>query len=163
MYKLARHIFVLLLLTAISYKASAQLTPVFRRPPNFEQRAIQRQSRIEQVREAYLSRRLSLSGWESTRFWPLYRQYQDALTAIRDQRRINDSKSQPNGQQQIENDLKYQSDLLNVRKHYTTEFLKVLPPQKVSEMIKAEKEFQDELIKQLNERKQAANPSAPTN
>lgn|SRR5579871_6365426 len=161
MYKLARHIFVLLLLTAISYTGSAQLRPVIR-GPYYQRRAIQRQSRIEQVRESYLGRRLALSTWESERFWPLYRQYQDALTAIRDQRRLN-LKAQPDGQQQIENDLKYQTDLLNVRKYYTAEFLKILPPQKVSEMIKAEKEFQDELIKQLKERQITTSQPPPTN
>jgi hypothetical protein len=50
-----------------------------------------------------------------------------------------------------------------VRKYYTTEFLKILPPEKVSEMTKAEKEFHDELIKQLRERESATNPPPPTN
>ncbi|MBS1529376.1 MAG: hypothetical protein JSU01_03635 [Bacteroidetes bacterium] len=163
MYKLARYIFVLFLLTAIAYKSSAQLRPIFRRPPGFEQRAIQRQSRIEQVRESYLSRRLALTPAESVRFWPLYRQYQDALTAIRNKIRINNSSRQPNGEQQIENNLQYQTDLLNVRKYYTNEFLKIMPPEKVSEMTKAEREFEDELIKQLKERQQAAKLPPPTN
>ena len=151
-----------ILLTAIAYHSSAQIRPIFRRP-GFEQRAIQRQSRIEQVRESYLSRRLALSPGQSARFWPLYRQYQDALTAIRDKIRINNSKQQPDGAQQIQNNLQYQTDLLNVRKYYTTEFLKILPPEKVSEMTKAEREFEDELIRQLNERKQATNAPPPTN
>jgi len=163
MYKLARYIFVLFLLTAIAYKSTAQVRPIFRRPPNFQQRAIARQSRIEQVREIYLGRRLSLTASESARFWPVYRKYQDALTAIRDRRRQNSSKTVPDGQQQIENDLNYQAELLNVRKYYTSEFLKILPAEKVSEMIKAEREFQDELIKQLRERQAATNPPPPNN
>jgi len=163
MYKSARHLFTLLLLLTIGYTGTGQVRPIFRRPPNFEQRAIARQSRIEQVREIYLGRRLSLTASESARFWPVYRKYQDALTAIRDRRRQNSSKTQPDGQQQIENDLNYQTDLLNVRKYYTAEFLKILPPDKVSEMIKAEREFQDELIKQLRERQAATNPTPPTN
>jgi hypothetical protein len=163
MYKSARHLFTLLLLLTIGYTGTGQVRPIFRRPPNFEQRAIARQSRIEQVREIYLGRRLSLTASESARFWPVYRKYQDALTAIRDRRRQNSSKTQPDGQQLIENDLNYQTDLLNVRKYYTAEFLKILPPDKVSEMIKAEREFQDELIKQLRERQAATNPTPPTN
>jgi len=150
---------VIFLLSATAYTSSAQL-----RGPFNQQRLSRRQSKIEQVREAYLSRRLALTPFEAEHFWPVYRKYQDALTAIRDQRRINNSKQQPDGQQQIENDLKYQSDLLNVRKFYTTEFLKILPPPKVSEMIKAEKDFQDELIKQLRERQAAAGTiPAPAN
>lgn len=160
MYKLAKYIFVLFLLTAIAYKSTAQVRPIFRRPPNFEQRTIRRQNRIEQVRETYLARRLALTPAESARFWPLYRHYQDALTAIRDKIKLN--QQVPDGAQQIQNNLQYQTDLLNVRKYYTAEFLKILPPEKVSEMTKAEKEFQDELIKQLRERSQAVNPPAPT-
>ena len=51
--------FTLLLLLAISYTGLAQLRPIFRRPPNFEQRVIRRQNRIEQVREIYIGRRLN--------------------------------------------------------------------------------------------------------
>jgi hypothetical protein len=164
MYKSARHLFILLLLSTIGYTCMGQVRPIFRRPPNFEQRAIRRQSRVEQVRETYLARRLALTRAESERFWPVYRKYQDALTAIRDRIRINNSSQQPNGQEQIENNLQYQTDLLNVRKYYTAEFLKILPPEKVSEMTKAEKEFQDELIKQLRERSQeTTNPPPPAN
>ncbi|HEX3385001.1 MAG TPA: hypothetical protein VHS53_07435 [Mucilaginibacter sp.] len=162
MYKLARYIFSLILLLAITYKGYTQVRPIVR-GPFYQQRTIRRQSKIEQVREAYLARRLALTPYESARFWPVYRQYQDALTSIRDKIRLNNSGQQPDGQQQIENNLQYQTDLLNVRKYYTTEFLRILPPQKVSEMNKAEREFQDELIKQLNERKQAVNPPPPTN
>jgi hypothetical protein len=165
MYKPARYLFILLFLLAIGYTSSAQVRPIFRRPPNIEPRAIRRQNRVEQVRENYLARRLSLTPAESERFWPVYRKYQDALTAIRDRIRINSSTQVPDGQQQIENNLTYQTELLNVRKYYTNEFLKILPPEKVSEMIKAEREFQDELIKQLRERSQPANPptTPPTN
>jgi hypothetical protein len=163
MYKLARHLLTLLLLLTTCYTGMGQIRPIFRHPPNFEQRAIRRQSRIEQVRETYLGRRLNLSTSESARFWPVYRKYQDALTAITDRIKINNSKQQPDGAQQIENNLRYQTDLLNVRKYYTTEFLKILPPEKVSEMTKAEKEFHDELIKQLRERESATNPPPPTN
>jgi hypothetical protein len=161
MYKLARYICVLLLLTAIAHKSSAQ-RPIIR-GPFYQQRMMRRQSRIEQVRENYLARRLALTPAESARFWPLYRQYQDALTAIRDKIRLNNSRQVPDGAQQIENNLQYQTDLLNVRKYYTTEFLKILPPEKVSEMTKAEKEFQDELIRQLKERQAINNPPPPTN
>ena len=163
MYKSARHLFTLLLLLTIGYTGTGQVRPIFRRPPNFEQRAIARRSRIEQVREINLGRRLSLTASESARFWPVYRKYQDALTAIRDRRRQNSSKTHPDGQQLIAPALHSPPALLPVRKYYTAEFLKILPPDKVSEMIKAEREFQDELIKQLRERQAATNPTPPTN
>jgi len=86
MYKLARHIFMLSLMLGFGYTSFGQLhpvRPVFRRPENFEDRVIRRQNRIEQVREVYIGRRLKLTPEEAGRFWPIYRQYQDALTVVK--------------------------------------------------------------------------------
>ncbi|HAL82887.1 MAG TPA: hypothetical protein DCO83_12145 [Mucilaginibacter sp.] len=66
--------------------------------------------------------------------------------------RENNSKTSPNGTRQIDNELKYETELVNIRKHYNDEFLKILPPQKVSELYKSEREFNDEVLKQLSER-----------
>ena len=37
-------------------------------------------------------------------------------------------------------------------KHYLDEFLRILPPEKISQLYKAEKEFNDEMLRQLSER-----------
>lgn len=129
---------------------------MFRRPPSFQQRVITRQqngvSKIEGVRERYISQRLNLTADESQKFWPIYRRYQDALKEIRRKKRLNNSNAQANGTEQIQRELYYESELVNIRKYYTDEFLKILPPDKISEMFKSEREFTDELIKQLSER-----------
>jgi hypothetical protein len=167
MYKLARHIFTLLLVLGFGYTSFGQLRPVhpiFRRPPNFEERVIRRQNKIEQVREVYIGRRLKLTADESTKFWPIYRQYQDALTVVRQDQTKNLKTTQPEGAEQVQRELKDEGEIVKIREHYTTEFLKILPPEKVSELLKAEREFRDELIKQLRERRQApvATTAAPT-
>lgn len=108
--------------------------------------------KIEVVRENFMSRQLNLTPEQSEKFWPLYRRYQDALAAIRKAKRINNSSAQPNGTDQINRELYYETELVNVRKYYNEEFLKILPPEKVSELYKSEREFTDELIKQLQER-----------
>ncbi|MFI5161591.1 MAG: hypothetical protein ACHQHN_09960 [Sphingobacteriales bacterium] len=164
MYKLARHIFTLLLVLGFSYTSFGQLRPVrpgFRRPPNFEQRVIRRQNKIEQVREVYIGRRLKMTSDEATRFWPVYRQYQDALTVVRQEQTRNISKNQPDGAEQVQNELRYEAEIVKIRQHYTDEFLKILPSPKVSELLKAEKEFRDELIRQLRERSQPVTTAAP--
>jgi hypothetical protein len=157
MYKLAKHIFIIFLLLGFGSDTFGQVArPVFRRPPNFQQRVITRQqngvSKIEGVRERYISQRLNLTTDESQKFWPIYRRYQDALKEIRRKKRLNNSNAQANGTEQIQRELYYESELVNIRKYYTDEFLKILPPDKVSEMFKSEREFTDELIKQLSER-----------
>lgn len=157
MFKLARHILILLFLLIIGCTAFGQVRPrvIFRRPPNYEQRVIRQQnsiSKIEAVRENYIGQRLNLTVDQSQRFWPTYRRYQDALKEVRRLKRLNNSKEQANGAEQIRKELYYESELVNIRKFYTDEFLKILPPDKVSEIFKSEREFTDELIKQLAER-----------
>jgi hypothetical protein len=157
MYKLAKHIFILFLLMGAGYHTFGQVGhPIIRRPPNFQQRVIRRQqtgvSKVEEVRESYISQRLNLSTDESVKFWPIYRRYQDALKEVRRKKRLNNSSAQANGTEQIQKELFYESELVNIRKYYTDEFLKILSPDKVSEMFKSEREFTDELIKQLRER-----------
>lgn len=156
MYKLAKHIFIIFLLLGVGSKTFGQvLRPVFRRPPNFQQRVIKQQNgvrKIEAVRENYVGQKLSLTPDQSVKFWPLYRRYQDALTEVRKLKRQNNSNTQANGTEQINKELYYEGELVNIRKFYTDEFLKILPPDKVSEIFKSEREFTDELIKQLHER-----------
>jgi hypothetical protein len=160
MYKLAKHIFIIFLLLGIGARTFGQTQkPNYHRPPNFQERVIRRPNeigKIEQVRESYISQRLNLTSDESQKFWPIFRRYQDALKEVRRKRRLNNSSSQANGTDQINRELFYESELVNIRKYYTDEFLKILPPEKVSEMFKSEREFTDELIKQLSERSEQA-------
>jgi hypothetical protein len=160
MHKLARHIFTLFLLVVgfSSFGQIRPLRPVSRQPPGVQQRIIRQTqiNRVEAVKEKYIGQRLKLTSDESDKFWPIYRRYRDAIAAVRQKKRLNNSKDQPDGEQQIKNELYYEGELVNIRKFYTDEFLKVMPADKVSEMFKAEREFTDELIKQLNERKQAS-------
>ncbi|MGZ3813495.1 MAG: hypothetical protein ACXVJP_21310 [Mucilaginibacter sp.] len=153
---MAKYIFIVFLLMGIGSKTLGQVPrPIFRRPPNFQQRVIRQPNgvrKIEAVRENYMSKRLNLSAEQSVKFWPLYRRYQDALTEVRKLKRQNNSNTQANGTEQINKELFYEKELVNIRTYYTDEFLKILPPDKVSEIFKSEREFTDELIKQLRER-----------
>jgi hypothetical protein len=108
--------------------------------------------KIEQVKENYIGQRLNLTNEESKAFWPLYRQYVQDQTAVRILKRQNNSNNTPNGTEQIDKDLQYETELLNIRKHYKDEFLKILPPEKVSQLYKSEREFNDEVLRQLSER-----------
>ncbi|HTE00024.1 MAG TPA: hypothetical protein VK668_12100 [Mucilaginibacter sp.] len=154
MYKLARHFFILSFLLIAGYTALGQVRP-FRQPPNYQQRVIRKQngiSKIDAVQETYIAKRLNLSADQSVKFWPLYRRYRDAIKEVRRKKRINNSSAQADGTDQIQKELFYEGELVNIRKYYTDEFLKMLPPDKVSQIFKSEREFTDELIKQLRER-----------
>jgi hypothetical protein len=108
--------------------------------------------KIELVKENYIGQRLNLNKDESKAFWPLYRQYVQDQTAVRILRRQNMSGNTPNGTEMVDRDLQYDTELLNIRKHYRDEFLKILSPEKVSELYKSEHDFNDEVVRQLGER-----------
>ena len=110
-------------------------------------------STVAQIYTQILS---DLTDAEATKFWPLYSQYQQELTAVRILKRLNNSTSSTNGTEQIDKEIYYESQLVGIRKRYRDSFSKILPPEKVSILYKSEQEFNDELIKQLSERSERA-------
>jgi hypothetical protein len=177
MSKLIKPIFCILFILAFSYKGFGQqrhvqsarpLAPRYGPPPGPPQGRVPVQvqrnypinrqpwqgpgAKIEVVKEGYIGIRLRLTPDEARAFWPLYREYIHLQTAVRIAKRLNNSKDSPDGIQQTDKELEYETDLVNIRKHYRDEFLRILPPQKVSELYKSEREFNDEVLRQLSER-----------
>lgn len=106
---------------------------------------------IEAVKAEYLTRRLDLSPEEAQRFWPVYRNYQRDMFKIIQERRKARQEQKKSGEQVDE--LEFEEDLLEVKKKYRKEFSEVLPPQKVNLLYQAEKDFKEELLKQLKDRR----------
>ncbi|MDB5117806.1 MAG: hypothetical protein JWQ79_3298 [Mucilaginibacter sp.] len=182
MNKLTKHIFVILILCT-SYTGFAQvmierMPPArqrfYSRPPNFDNRVYRQPNynnnnrgyrmqnpgmrKIQVAKQNFLSRQLALTPEQGERFWPLYTQYQNELFEVRRLKRLNNSTAQANGTEQIRKDLDYEAQLYNIKRHYTDEFLKVLPPEKVSQLDKSERAFNDELIRQVHEQKSSTAP-----
>lgn len=156
MNKLIKSVLCLILMMGTAGIAFAQvrLRPVVREPLNRMNVANRPNpgKKIEVVKENYIGRRLNLSETESKAFWPVYRQYVQDLTTVRILKRQNNSSASPDGTEQIDKELKYDTEILNIRKHYKEEFLKILPPEKVSELYKSERQFNDEAVRILSER-----------
>lgn len=108
--------------------------------------------KIELVKEGFMNQRLNLTEEQSRTFWPLYRQYEQELMTVRYNKRLNNSSASENGTEQIEKDFAYEQQLVTIKKRYKDEFLRILPPEKVSEIYKSERAFNDEVLKQLSER-----------
>jgi len=108
--------------------------------------------KMEVVKENYIGARLRLTPDEAKAFWPMYRQYVQDQTAVRILKRQNNSTASPDGTGQIDRELQYETELVNIRKHYRDEFLKILPREKVSELYKSESDFNAEAIRILGER-----------
>jgi hypothetical protein len=97
--------------------------------------------KLEAVKIGYLTRRLDLSPEEAQRFWPIYNQYSDEMLRARQDARLNNTP-----------EITLEENLLNIRKKYNAEFNKALPPDKVNNFYRAEKEFGNFVQKEMERR-----------
>lgn len=145
---------MILLLLSISFNSFAQGG----RPPaykgNGQANKMRRPNvakRFEAIKKGYISQQLSLTADQSARFWPMYDQYQNELEDVAKLRRANNTATQPNGTDQFDRELSYQQKITGIQKHYYEEFLKILPPDKASQVFKSERDFKFELLRRLKE------------
>lgn len=108
---------------------------------------------IESVKIAYITRRLELSPEEARRFWPVYNNYQKEINEVLRQKRAARLNNDKNADDRLAGELNFEESLLNIRKKYQKEFTKVIPSEKVLLLYQAEREFREQLIRQLRERR----------
>jgi len=58
----------------------------------------------------------------------------------------------------VNKELMYENEIVQIKIKFNNAFLKVLSPDKVSELYKSEREFNDELVRQLSERNNRPGP-----
>ncbi|MXV17966.1 hypothetical protein [Hufsiella ginkgonis] len=120
----------------------------------FAQRPLQNaRKNVEAAHIGWITRQLDLTAEEATAFWPVYNSYQKELEALNRQKRqerLNGKKESAAGP---DDELEFDTQILDLKKRYRKEFARVLPEQKVSLFFKAEREFREQLIKQLRNRK----------
>jgi hypothetical protein len=155
MSNLFRYIFFLLIASSTCYHLQAQVR-VFRQPPprRFERLENENaQRRIEMVKINFIRNKLNLPPEQANKFFPVYQEYQQELFNIRKLKRQNNLNGAADGTDQINKELFYENEIVQVRIKFSNDFLKILSPGQVSELYKAEREFNDELVRQLGERK----------
>lgn len=113
--------------------------------------AQQSSSQIESVKAAFITQKLDLSSEEAQRFWPVYNAYQHDLKKLVTQKQKERQELRKTGV--AIDELKFDSEVLELKKRYKAEFSKILPKQKVALLYQAEREFRQELIEQLHKRK----------
>ena len=121
--------------------------------PLSAQEKSQRSQQIESVKVAFITQKLSLNTTEAEKFWPVYNNYQQELRIVYKQRREAREKQKANSTDKMDNELDFETRLLNIRKKYKDEFSKVLPSDKVLAFFDAEREFREQMIKELKDRR----------
>ena len=95
-----------------------------------------KQQDIEALKVAFLSKELDLTPDEAQKFWPVYNQYAKELNVT-----VKDN----------DNVLDRDEKVLNLRKRYKEQFIKVLGPQRMNRMFGAEGKFRGLLIRSLKQ------------
>lgn len=132
---------LLLILLTISFCLSAEIT--------LAQNT--KREKIESLKIAFITKKLDLSPEDSQIFWPVYNQYQKEIGDLILLRRAARKDSDPDA---IDEDLDIEGKIVDVRKKYRKEFARVLSPEKINQFYQAEREFREELIKQLKSRRE---------
>lgn len=108
---------------------------------------------IQAIKAAYISKKVSLTAEQAQAFWPVYNDYQKEVGQLIRKRRENFKNKSGDANEKLDDDLDFEARILDLRKKYKTEFSKILPPDKIYILYRAEREWKEYLIQQLNDRR----------
>lgn len=120
-----------------------------------------RKDKIEAMKIGFITQRLNLTPEEAQKFWPVYNRFNDEMERVRKGNRAKlmeeagdmDNMSDAEAEKALNDMIASRAAELEIIKKYTTEFKKVLPPQKVVKLFVAEQAFKRELLKKLKEQR----------
>jgi len=116
-------------------------------------------ARIHAAKMAYITDRLHLTSDQSYRFIPLYNDYEREIQETRQYyfkkyRNSNnmDQATDAASLQYIDDNLDYQQQVIEIKRKYNDRFLKIISPQQLADLYKAEREFKQLLLQRLKQR-----------
>jgi Spy/CpxP family protein refolding chaperone len=120
-----------------------------------------KREQIEAMRIAFITQKVDLTREEAQKFWPVYNEYRDALSKMRQERHDSyknykasfETLSDKEYTEYVDNLIIFRQRELDLMKKYHAEFKAVLPIKKVALLYRAEDEFKKNLLKEAHERK----------
>lgn len=108
----------------------------------------QKFERIHAIKVAYITDKVQLTSEQAAEFWPVYNRFEDELFSTRRKyiKNVDDIET-------AKDDLELQQEMLDIRKKYQREFLKIISEQQLNELYIAEREFKKMLLQQLKARR----------
>src|ERR1700712_4301999 len=135
MSKLLKYISVLLFILCVGYKSYSQVAyparPYRVGPGRRFNNGMNAERRVGSIKVNYIRNRLNLPPDQAQRFFPLYEEYQQELFNLRKLKKQNAQNA--DGADQVNKELFYDDQILKLKMKFNNAFLKVLPPDKVSE------------------------------
>lgn len=113
----------------------------------------QKNQQVEAVKIAFITQKLDLNSSEAEKFWPVYNRYQGEMREVFKLRRAAKNKKDADADDKLTGELDFESRLLDIRKKYKQEFSKVISSEKVSQFYAAEREFREQMIRELKDRR----------
>jgi hypothetical protein len=104
---------------------------------------------IETMKIGYITTQLQLTPQEAEKFWPIYRQYSAEVRQAYANYRAD------------HNEIGLEEALLNIKKKYSVEFVKAIPPPKINDLWGVEKRFNDILRREQIRRQQQGRRFGP--
>lgn len=113
--------------------------------------------RVEELRVAFITKKVELTETESEKFWPVYNEYNDKVKAIRKNLRMSFRKrTEPLSDQDAEDlyqlDLKSKQAELDVHKLYSEKIKAIIGAKKIVRLRVAEEEFKREMINSIKDK-----------
>ena len=115
-------------------------------------------AKIEQMKIAFITKRLNLSTEEAQKFWPVYNQYeaekkqirQSTIGTVKELKEDGDF-TNTEAEQAIAKYIEFKAKDLDLMKKYVIEFRKIIPATKVAKLVTAEEHFKKMLAKQAQQ------------
>lgn len=114
------------------------------------------QERVESMRIAFITKQLDLSPDEAQNFWPIYNQFRKEQKALRSnypKTKNPSALSDAEAEDSILASFEREEKEVALKRKYYGQLKEVLPVQKIAMLKKAERQFKERLVKQLNEKK----------
>lgn len=108
--------------------------------------------KIRAAHAAYITERLALTPAEAEKFWPVYREYGEKRSELRQQLRM--TRNQGGDESKLlELDLEIKQRELDLEKDYMQRLQKIVPPEKVLKLRDAETDFRKLVLRRIQHRR----------
>ena len=113
---------------------------------SFGQGTGNRHDKIQNLKIAFISKKLNLSSQSAKSFWPVYNQYDNAKQRLFRKYRKKYG-AQKLSMQDIEHRMEREKEFLDLRKKYINRFAKILTPVQIADLKRSERQFKKLLLK----------------
>ena len=117
--------------------------------------------KLEAMKIAFITEKLSLTTKEAQNFWPIYNEYSQKIEKLRKTKRSDLGELKINIENSSDKEIEAllsdvfdaKSKEIELQKEYYTKYTKVLPIKKVALLYQSEHQFKKELLKRIKDKR----------